>query len=63
MFLMKQIQKHQPFSVKPRGGALIITLNTNHPAYTNLVEVLEHEVAEDATTEELHNRLVRQEME
>lgn len=29
------------FSVKPRGGALVITLNTNHPAYDHLVEVLE----------------------
>jgi selenocysteine lyase/cysteine desulfurase len=32
------------FSVKPRGGAIIVTLNTSHPAYKNLVEVLEEEV-------------------
>lgn len=31
------------FSVRPRGGAVIITLNTSHPAYPNLVEVLENE--------------------
>lgn len=29
------------FSVQPRGGALIITLNTSHPAYVRLVDVLE----------------------
>lgn len=33
------------FSVKPRGGAIIITLNTEHPAYDNLVEVLEENTA------------------
>lgn len=29
------------FSVQPRGGTLIITLNTRHPAYVRLVDVLE----------------------
>jgi hypothetical protein len=39
------------FSVKPRGGAIIITLNTEHPAYDNLVEVLEEQTEEqDAPT-------------
>ena len=33
------------FSVKPRGGAIIITLNTEHPAYDNLMEVLEENTA------------------
>ena len=47
------------FSVKPRGGALIITLNINHPAYKNLVEVLEHEIAEDETADVLQDRLIR----
>jgi len=32
------------FSVKPRGGAIIVTLNTRHPAYENLVEILEEDV-------------------
>lgn len=31
------------FSVKPRGGAIIITLNIDHPAYLNLVDVLEED--------------------
>lgn len=43
------------FSVKQRGGAIIITLNTSHPAYPNLVEVLEKE--EDSDPEMLNERL------
>ncbi|MBD2312298.1 ATP-binding protein [Desertifilum sp. FACHB-1129] len=44
------------FSVKPRGGAIIVTLNTSHPAYKNLVEVLEEEV-EGVDVETLRDRL------
>lgn len=44
------------FSVKPRGGAIIVTLNTSHPAYKNLVEVLEEEV-EGVEVETLRERL------
>ncbi len=29
------------FSVRPRGGALLITLNTEHPAYEHLIALLE----------------------
>jgi hypothetical protein len=47
------------FSVKPRGGALIITLNNNHPAYKNLIEVIDHDIAEDESSEELKDRLLR----
>ncbi|TGV61062.1 ATP-binding protein [bacterium M00.F.Ca.ET.141.01.1.1] len=36
------------FSVKQRGGSIIITLNTSHPAFGSLVEVLE----KDATGED-----------
>ncbi|GAA5526781.1 hypothetical protein [Herpetosiphon gulosus] len=35
------------FSVKPRGGAIVITLNTNHPAYSHLLEVFDQQ--EDST--------------
>jgi hypothetical protein len=38
------------FSVKPRGGSIVITLNTNHPAYHSLVEVLEKD--QDSTSGE-----------
>jgi len=49
------------FSVKQRGGAIVITLNTNHAAYPKLVEVLEDEVSGDdseALKDRLSNALV-----
>lgn len=48
------------FSVQPRGGALIITLNTRHPAYSRLVDVLERDKREESTQgleERLNNAL------
>ena len=44
------------FSVQPRGGALIVTLNTRHPAYSRLVDVLERDQA-DQSAETLKERL------
>ena len=44
------------FSVQPKGGAIIITLNTEHGAYNRLVDVLERDPA-DATDENLAERL------
>jgi hypothetical protein len=44
------------FDVKARGGSLIISLNTNHPAYSRLVEVLEREF-DESDIEELRNRI------
>ena len=44
------------FSVERGGGAIMIFLNTNHPAYKNLVEVLEEEV-EGVDPETLRSRL------
>ena len=44
------------FSVKPKGGVIAIILNTNHPAYENLLEVLEDEV-DEVDTETLRSRL------
>lgn len=44
------------FSVKPKGGAIIVELNTKHPAYKNLVEVLEDNI-EDADIDTLRTRL------
>ncbi len=46
------------FSVKPRGGAIIVTLNTSHPAYDKLVEVMEKEV-DNVDAETLRTRLSR----
>lgn len=46
------------FDVKSRGGSLIITLNTNHPAYQHLVEALDKDI--DTSDEaELKARLYR----
>jgi hypothetical protein len=44
------------FSVQPRGGALIVTLNTRHPAYSRLVDVLEKDQS-DQSIETLKERL------
>jgi hypothetical protein len=44
------------FSVERGGGAIMIFLNANHPAYKNLVEVLEEEV-EAVDPETLRSRL------
>jgi hypothetical protein len=44
------------FSVESLGGVLTITLNTGHPAYTHLVEVLELG-DEDTSPEALRDRL------
>ncbi|MCB0723011.1 MAG: ATP-binding protein [Ignavibacteriae bacterium] len=44
------------FTVKSRGGKIIISLNVNHPAYHKLVEVLS-ESTESASEEELKERL------
>lgn len=48
------------FTVRPVAGEILIKININHPAYTNLVEVLEQEEAtEEASESELRDRLQR----
>lgn len=44
------------FSVRSSGGVIVITLNTEHPAYRHLIELME-EAPEDADAEELRRRL------
>lgn len=46
------------FDVKPRGGAVIISLNVDHPAYTHLVELLQSDV-DGADENDLRTRLLR----
>jgi hypothetical protein len=46
------------FNVRPGGGRLMITLNTNHPAYDNLVELLD-DVTDNQTEQQLRDRLER----
>ncbi len=45
------------FSVRPRGGALIITLNTSHPAYDHLIELLDAPDFDNQPPEDLVARL------
>jgi len=56
VFANADIETAAFFSVKPRAGAIIITLNTSHPAYKNLVEILEEEV-DGVDPETLRSRL------
>ena len=46
------------FDVKPRGGAVIISLNVDHPAYEHLVELLQSDV-DGADENDLRTRLLR----
>ena len=45
------------FAVKPKGGVIVITLNTSHSAYKHLVEVLDDEYEDDAKL--LKHRLIQ----
>lgn len=45
------------FDVKSRGGAIIISLNINHPAYNHLVELLQTDV-EETNEDDLRTRLI-----
>jgi hypothetical protein len=55
-FFKADIHTPEFFTVRPRGGVILIGLNTNHPAYDNLVTLLE--VGEDeGDTEALKKRL------
>ena len=48
------------FTVRPVAGEIVIKININHPAYRNLVEVLEADQVEAGATEsELRDRLQR----
>ena len=53
-FIETPLEADAFFTVRPRGGAIKVALNTRHPAYENLVEVLEKDVPEnqDNSTEE-----------
>ncbi|MFV9505664.1 MAG: ATP-binding protein [Oscillochloridaceae bacterium umkhey_bin13] len=57
LFATADIETPAFFTVKPRGGALMITLNVNHPAYHHLVEVLEQEAPTEVA--QLQERLER----
>lgn len=56
VFAKSELDTDAFFSVRPKGGAMFITLNTDHPAYDNLVEVLDQST-EGASEEDLAERL------
>ena len=45
------------FTVKPVAGEIVIKVNINHPAYVNLMEVLEQGADESVSSDELRARL------
>jgi hypothetical protein len=55
-FVEGEFESSAFFSVKPKGGKIIVSLNTSHPAYDKLVEVLD-ESTEGVSREELEQRL------
>ncbi len=58
LFSKSDIETPAFFSVTLKGGAIIITLNTNHPAYSRLVEILQEDV-EGEDEETLKERLAK----
>ena len=57
IFNESDIETSAFFSVRPRGGAVIIALNISHPAYRHLIELLDTPNPEDLALEELVSRL------
>lgn len=56
LFANADLQSPAFFSVRPSAGVLLVTLNTTHPAYGKLVEILQ-DSTEGATVEDLKLRL------
>ena len=57
LFSESDLETSAFFSVRPKGGALMLTLNTAHPAYTHLVQLLDTPEPENLSAEELSSRL------
>lgn len=55
MFVTRPIETTAFFSVQPKGGVIIITINSKHPAYDNLVEVLDE--SSEINESDLQSRL------
>ena len=56
-FSIADLEGRMFFTVKPVAGEIVIKLNTNHPVYSNLMEVLEEDPNEEVTKETLRQRL------
>ena len=57
VFSKNDLETSAFFSVRPKGGALIITLNTAHPAHKHLIDLLDTPDTEELSLEELSARL------
>ena len=57
VFNESDIETSAFFSVRPRGGTVIITLNTTHPAFRHLIGLLDTPNPENLAPEELIARL------
>lgn len=57
LFTQSDIETSAFFSVRPRGGAIMITLNTAHPAYGHLIEALDEQEGIELTDAELRSKL------
>ncbi|MCC5814380.1 MAG: ATP-binding protein [Leptospira sp.] len=57
IFQYKKMETTSFFSVEPIAGSIIITLNTNHPAYTKLWEITNQDDLESLEKEDLVERL------
>jgi len=57
VFTQGDIETPAFFSVRSKGGALIITLNTSHPAYNNLLGLLDDSETSNLSSEELVDKL------
>ena len=58
-FTVANLEGRTFFTVKPVAGEIVIKLNNNHPAYSNLMEVLEGDPDAELTKEALLERLGR----
>ena len=58
-FTRTSLQSASFFMVNSMAGLIHIKLNSDHPAFQNLVAVLEDELGDDLPVEELTNRLTR----
>ncbi|MBY0086979.1 ATP-binding protein [Brevibacillus brevis] len=56
LFTKTSLEGDAFFTVRPRGGSINVYLNTRHPAFDNLVEVLD-ESTDDCDAKELGGRL------
>lgn len=59
VFHEAELETQAFFSVKPKGGTLIITLNTIHPAYAHLLDALETQEDIELTEDDLRERFIR----